>query len=1054
MTPATAFPEAMLPASMAPKRPRLLSLCLGCLVLSACGSPPDEPAARGETTKADPETAPEPEQNLRVRLGLDQRSFPLTVWAAYVIQTEYFDKTRIDPRVQLVSSLTYLGLHTPEFFASVTGDQAIVTVGAARKEFSLAGLGDLMAAADRLEEILGFAQAELKLAPDATHKLEYAAINGLLAPLDPHTILLTPEEHTDLGVKTKGQFGGIGAEIREEERRIRIGRVLPGSPAEQGGLRAGDLVTQIDKQSTVNLRVVEAQQLLRGPVDTKVILKVRRGEQVLTLTLTRQIIRVASVTSELLPGRIAYLKLSTFQENSGEQVRDALKTLTGDQGEPLKGVVLDLRDNTGGLLAQAVAVLDGFIASGELVIVRSAIGRESEAADPDLDLPASAAVVVLINEESASASEIVGGSVKYLERGVVIGRPSFGKGTVQLVKPENLYGAELALKLTVAEYLVAGDRSIQTAGVQPDLGLFPVELSNIHGVANYYDRERFDRRREFAQVAHLPSARHERPAARQPASGLQLRYFASAPVSGKASEGPAALRDPEVRIAHQVAQSLAGEENPAARQAKLAAVARDLALAEDTAITTGVGATKIDWAGRVDAHEQATLELSARIVETGEIRAGAPFTLKVAVTNKGVAAVERVHAITECLRDELDGIELLLGRIEPGETLTRDVRLQVMGWHSSFTDTIHIDLHAGEPDPTPDAEATVRFAVAGLTRPQLTFDYWIVDDPALVAKAPPRPATPRFPGEAAFAVRGNGDGNLQPGEQVLIAIEVKDAGPGAASDTRALVHNLSGTQVLLEEGFVQLGPITVGGQARGSFGLTVSPAADPAIPVSFDIVVADVQLRESVRHKFELGVFGQTGQFTAAPEQRRVGAEPARLYNAAHGNARQLGEVPAGARLDILGLAGGWAAVTAGPGRRAWLPADLLQPADGKGTTEPLARGFMLVQPPVLTLEPTSQVTPEDFIEVSGIARHPQRVHDVLVTVKPAGVGQVEQKIDYEANPARHGDAAQQLSFSARVPLAPGSNQILITARDAEDVEVTREIWVFRQQGGNLGPAD
>ena len=1057
MNPATAFLEAMLPASMAPKRPRLLSLCLGWLALgpAACGSTSEDPGARGKAAKAEPDAAPDTPQDLRVQLGLDQRSFPLTVWAAYVIQTEYFAKDRIDPRAQLVSALTHLGLHTPEFFASVTGDQATVTVGAARKDFSLAGLDDLSAAADRLEQILGFAQGELKLDKDATHKLEYAAINGLLAPLDPHTILLTPEEHTDLGVKTKGQFGGIGAEIREEERRIRIGRVLPGSPAEKGGLRGGDLVMQIDKQSTVNLRVTDAQQLLRGPVDTKVILKVRRGEQTLTLTLTRQIIRVESVTSELLPGHIAYLRLSTFQENTGEQVRTALKNLAPDgKGEGLRGVVLDLRDNTGGLLAQAVEVLDGLVATGELVIVRSAMGRESETADPELALPASASVVALINEESASASEIVSGSIKYLERGVVIGRPSFGKGTVQMLKPENLYGAELALKLTVAEYLVAGDRSIQTAGVQPDLVLFPVELSNIPGVANYYDRERFDRRREFAQVAHLPSARHERPRAQQPASGLQLRYFASTPVSGKASEGPAALRDPEIRIAHQVAQSLAGEENAAARQAKLAAVARDLALAEDTAIATGIGATKIDWSGKVDTHEQAPLELSAGIVETGEIRAGAPFTLKVAVTNNGATAIERVHAITECLRDELDGIELLLGRIEPGKTVTRAVRLQVMGWHSSFTDTLRVDLHAGEPDPTPDATTTVRFDVAGQTRPQLTFDYWIVDDPALAAKAPPRPATPLFPGEAAFAVRGNGDGNLQPGEQVLISLEVKNAGPGAASDTRALVHNLSGTQVLLEEGFVQLGPISVGGLARGSFGLTVSPAADPAKPVSFDLVVADVQLRESVRHKFELGIFGQTGQFAAAPEQRRIGAEPARIYNAAHGNARQLGEIPAGARIDLLGLVGGWAAVAAGPGRRAWLPADLLQPADGKGTAEVPARSFMLVQPPTLTLEPTDKVTAEEFIELRGTARHPQRVHDVLVTVKPAGVGQVEQKVAYEANPARQGDGAGQMPFSARVPLAPGSNQILVTARDAEDVEVTREIWVFRQQGGNLGPAD
>ena len=191
------------------------------------------------------------------------------------------------------------------------------------------------------------------------------------------------------------------------------------------------------------------------------------------------------------------------------------------------------------------------------------------------------------------------------------------------------------------------------------------------------------------------------------------------------------------------------------------------------------------------------------------------------------------------------------------------------------------------------------------------------------------------------------------------------------SDARALLHNLSGTQVLLEEGFAELGPVPVGGSARGSLGLSVSPSADPAVPVSFDLVVADVQLRESVRHKFDLAVLGNLPAFAPASEQLRVGADPVRLYNAANGKSPQLGEIPAGAQLDLLGRAGGWAAVTAGPGRRAWLPADLLRPGDGKGTTELPTRGFHLVQPPTLTLEPTSQVTRDDSIEVRGSASKP-----------------------------------------------------------------------------------
>lgn len=1040
---------------MLASRHLLLGLCLGWMAACsppAIGADTGKPARPEAVADADAE-----EPDLRALLRLDERSFPLTAWAAYIIQSEYFDKQRLDPRGQLVSALTYLGLHTPEFFAAVSGDQVTVTVGDARQAFSLAGLDDLSAAADRLETILGFAQAELKLEPEATHKLEYAAINGLLAPLDPHTILLSPEEHSDLGIKTRGQFGGIGAEIREDDRRIRIIKVLPGSPAEKGGLQSGDLLLQIDKQSTVNLRAADAQQILRGPINTEVIVKVRRGEQTLTLTLTRQIIRVESVTAELLPGQIAYLRLLTFQENTGEQVRAALKNLAPKDGG-LRGVILDLRDNTGGLLTQAVEVLDGLVDSGELVIVRSAMGRESEPAKPELELPLSAAVVALINEESASASEIVSGSLKYLERGLVLGRPSFGKGTVQLVKPERFYGNELALKITIAEYLVAGDRSIQTAGVQPDLLLLPVELSNIPGVANYYDRERFERRREYAQVAHLPSARHDKPRVAAAADGLQLRYLASArssPGLGAASEGPAALRDPEVRIAHEVAQRLVGETGTTARQARLAAVARDLTLAEDAAIAAAVATTKIDWrapAGPTSAAPE--LDLVARIAQPGQIRAGTPFTLHVEVRNNGAAAIDRVHVITDCLRDELDGIELLIGHLEPGQTESRDLRLQVMGWHTSFTDTLRVDLHAGEPDPTPDAQAIVRFDVVGLTRPHLTYDYWIVDDPTLALKAPARPTAVAHPGDQPFAIRGNGDGNLQPGEQVLLAIEVGNAGPGPAADTRALIHNLSGAQALLEEGFVQLGPVPVGGKARGSFGLTVNPNADPALPVTFDVVVADVQLHESVRHKFKLGILPAAPDFAPAAAKVRVGGEPVRLYNAADSRARQVGELFPGVQLDILGEAGGWRAISAGPGRRFWLPGDLLQPGDGKGTSELAARVAMLVQPPVLTIEPTTQLTTTAEVEIRGTARHPLRVHDVLVTVKPAGIGQVEQKVAYEANPARQGDGALAMSFSARVPLTPGSNQILVTARDAEDVEATREVWVFRSEAGNLGPAD
>lgn len=991
--------------------------------------------------------AAQAEVDLRTQLQLDRRRFPLTVWAAHVIQTDYFDKDRIDPRQQFAEALRYLGLHTPEFFATFAGDTATVTVADFRREFSLADLPDLPAVADRLEDVLAFVQESLRLDAEATHKVEYAAINGMLAPLDPHTILLTPEEHSDLGVKTRGQFGGIGAEIREDERRIRIVKVLPDSPAARAGLQAGDLLLQIDKQSTVNLRAADAQMLLRGPVDTQVTVKVQRGQETLQITITRKIIRVDSVTSALLPGKIAYLDIATFQENTGQQVRKHLKDLTPD-GEPLRGVILDLRDNSGGLLTQAIEVVDALVSAGELVIVRSALGREAESAAPEVALPPEAAVVALINEDSASASEIVSGGVKALGRGVVLGRPSFGKGTVQLLKPQNFYGRELALKMTIAEYRVADDTKIQTVGVRPDLALYPVELSDIAGVANYYDTERFDRRREHTQVAHLPSARHEAAAAQLPREGPRLRYFAGRQGSPlpRPAEGPAALADPEVKIAHEVALALAGLTDSKARSARLAELAAELADREDQAIAAGVAATKIDWSGSLTASDDPALELRARVLETKPIAAGAPFTLRVEVTNKGDTVAERVHAITDCLRDELDGIELLLGRIEPGATVTRDVRLYVMSWHSDLVDTLRVDLHAGEPGPVPDASATVRFNITGLPRPRFAYDYWIVDDPALADSAPQRPKSTPIPGEPPFTVRGNGDGVLQPGEQVLLALEIRNDSDADSADARALIHNLSGAQVLLEEGFMQLGKIPAHGSVRGAFGLGVSPQADPKKPVELEVIVADIVVRESVRHKFHVPLGPPAPAFAPAPAHAVAGGEPVRLYNAADGKSRQLVELPGGSAFELVGAAGAWSAIAFGAGRRAWLPSDLITlAADTTAPPTKIPPRPLLVQPPRIDVEPVARVATTDTVEIRGTAHHEARVRDVVVAVKPPGTAQVERKLDYRANPAHQGEAARRLDFSAQVPLQPGSNRILITARDGDAIEATREVWVFRE---------
>ncbi|MBC8070411.1 MAG: PDZ domain-containing protein, partial [Deltaproteobacteria bacterium] len=491
----------------------------GCGRTDASTPTEDSPGREAGEESAETGSLPQPPD-------LSQHPFPLLIWAAFEVEQDYFDKQRLDPRAQLVAATAALGLHMPEFFAEASGDTLQVRVRSAKAEFALGDVTTLVGAATRLEEVLGYADSVLDLEPAQRHELEYAAINGLFGPLDPHTVLLTPEQHADLGVRTKGEFGGVGAQIRSEARRIVIISVMPEMPAAKAGVMPGDVVLTIDGESTVNMSAEEAQQKLRGPVGTPVMLRLQRARKQLSLKVDRDTIRIESVRAVRLPDDVAYLAVAAFQESTAAEARTALTKL----GTGVRAVVLDLRGNSGGVLTQATEMIDDYVAKGELVVVRSAEGDEVFEAEPPVVIDERAPVVVLLDENAASAAEIVGGGLQALGRAVVLGRTSFGKGTVQMVRAAAPYKQELALKLTLAEWLVAGGRHIQSAGVVPDLVLQPVELSNVAGVVRFYDEERFERARERSRASHLPSAKYDigkdlGQAAEQAA--LHLRYLAA-----------------------------------------------------------------------------------------------------------------------------------------------------------------------------------------------------------------------------------------------------------------------------------------------------------------------------------------------------------------------------------------------------------------------------------------------------------------------------------------------------------------------------------------------
>jgi len=295
------------------------------------------------------------------------------------------------------------------------------------------------------------------------------AINGMLTGLDPHSSYLNAKTFRDMQVQTRGEFGGLGIEVTQENGYIKVISPIDDTPASRAGVKAGDLVTAIDGRTVQGLSLNEAVEKMRGTPNTRIVLTIRRegAEKPLELTLVREVIKIRVVRSRLEGGDVAYMRISSFTEQTEASLRRAFNELRAEAGDKLRGVILDLRNNPGGLLDQSIAVSDNFLDRGEIVSTRSRQAEDGQRwnAKPG-DMTGGLPVVVLINGGSASASEIVAGALQDHRRAVLVGVRSFGKGSVQTVSP--LPGAG-GMRLTTARYYTPSGRSIQALGITPDV---------------------------------------------------------------------------------------------------------------------------------------------------------------------------------------------------------------------------------------------------------------------------------------------------------------------------------------------------------------------------------------------------------------------------------------------------------------------------------------------------------------------------------------------------------------------------------------------------------
>jgi carboxyl-terminal processing protease len=396
------------------------------------------------------------------------------------------------------TSLVLLGAVAGAALSLLATQPRMMMVGASAKA---AGNADTYRQLNLFGDVFERVRADYVEKPDDAKLIE-AAINGMLNGLDPHSSYMDSKSYRDMQVQTKGQFGGLGIEVTMEQGLVKVVAPIDDTPAARAGIMAGDIITHLDDEQVQGLTLNQAVEKMRGPVNTKIRLKIMRTGQdkPIDVTITREMIMVRSVRSRP-EGDVGYIRITQFNEQTNDGLKKAISDLAAQiPPDKLKGYVIDLRNNPGGLLDQAIAVSDAFLERGEIVSTRGRNAEETQRFNARSgDMTKGKPMIVLINGGSASASEIVAGALQDHKRATVVGTRSFGKGSVQTIIP--LGSGNGALRLTTARYFTPAGRSIQAKGITPDIEVqqdVPEEM-----------KARTDSRGEAALRGHLKAEGQE-----------------------------------------------------------------------------------------------------------------------------------------------------------------------------------------------------------------------------------------------------------------------------------------------------------------------------------------------------------------------------------------------------------------------------------------------------------------------------------------------------------------------------------------------------------------
>jgi carboxyl-terminal processing protease len=958
------------------------------------------------------------------------------------IRNKYVDPSRVKPRQMFLSAVNQIQKEVAQVIVHYDEKAPMVKVQVDTEsaDFRVDNVQGPWDVAARLREVFAFLQANLKDTGVDLREIEYAACNGMLRTLDPHSVFLSPEAYREMTLSTSGHFGGLGIVISIRDQQLTVMRPMPGTPAGRANLKRLDRITKINNESTLNMPLDDAVSRLRGKPGSKVTIWVHRDasegwQGSRPFELTREEIQVRSVEARPLSPGVGYVRLKQFQASTSDELDEALSEL--GKKERLKGLVLDLRGNPGGLLDQAAKVADRFLDDGVIVTtVGSSEGREEKRAQRKGTEP-NYPIVVLANESSASASEIVAGALKNQDRAVIVGQTTFGKGSVQLVFPR-VTPDNAALKLTIAQYLTPGDVSIQGVGVAPDVELDPMTADTLE--MDLFRSERSFRERDLTKS--LTGA--ARRSTEQPFFKFRYNLLESEREAIRERGGDV---DDEFQLDFPItiARDLVAKLAPGKRGEQLRAAKSFLEKfqqAQIDAVSHELGKLGIDWSAPpkdygngIKAGDYEVKVQTDRPNDT--VTAGEPMALKVTVKNKAALPVYQLRAITKSDGPYYDERELVFGRIDPGQSKTVSVPLgfcDVEGRKPGSTkalpenaprtckipldadqrsDVVFVRFFAEAAEPPRDVE--LRPTVNGLAQPIFAYTYQVVDN---------RP--------------GNGDGQIARGEGATVYLTVKNVGKGPSFETQANLRNLTGDGLLLHAGRFDVSNMKPGEVRNVAFTFDVlDNLADNLVNVELSVVDRDLKVISSEKLKLPVA----RSPLTVQPASGRVAVSASTpLRGQPLGAAPVVGQLDKAAVVERLGTFGPFTKVGLGEDRFGFVESHLVR--DAAGPVKIAFKPTLSHSPPLLEVTPGKLATRDSRVRIEGQVIDSDKVMDAFVFVGP-------RKVFYQSN--RKASDPTKLKFGFDAELGPGVNVITVVARENEDT-ATRSTMIVRRDGPNGEP--